>query len=411
MTTRRRWTGVVTPFTDAELAHANDLLARIGGGAGLSAADALFLAASNRPEVHRLAAARHAQIAAALAGHRLATFGWAPCSRMPVDPFADLYSRLDQIDAATADLELASVWAATEVWDGTLRRIQAFGNQLGVGYAELFLQRRHVLEEAIAAFEARCVRAAIGLVLAQVEGICIDVTGGKAFFTTKPDRVDVTDTVTFAGADGALNAVRDLMSRPAKQTSLDAGLLRHGVMHGRSLGYGTPAGYWKSAALLAAVVEWSQKHVWRRLEERDRRAEERWAGSNEVNAAGVRFDRRGFSPARQALRTFELAEAAAMRTSGSYAQPDRLPPMSPDLPAANAKVDDHAWWACTQSEAGYWFGLAMSERDGLAFWEGGHPPPGGPPAGGWSAHETSNWSTDVVPGRGDPLPVLDNAHH
>jgi hypothetical protein len=66
----------------------------------------------------------HAQLAAALAAHRLAAFGWAPCSRMPTDAFAALYPRLDQLEASTADAELTTIWSGTELWDGTLRRVQ-----------------------------------------------------------------------------------------------------------------------------------------------------------------------------------------------------------------------------------------------------------------------------------------------
>lgn len=103
--------------------------------------------------------------------------------------------------------------------------------------------------------------SAIPVVLAQVDGVTVDVTGGKYFFNHPHDQDQFVNDETLATVSGkTLVRVREMFSARATRTA-EGGLSRHGVVHGRFYGYDTRAYSVKCFMLLLAVIEWAGKHA------------------------------------------------------------------------------------------------------------------------------------------------------
>lgn len=101
-----------------------------------------------------------------------------------------------------------------------------------------------------------------------IDGITADATlppkgrGGKMFFSPSGSKyVDVVDDATLAGMNAALPVARQHFMTEIRGTGVRGSLSRHGVMHGRELGYDTKAKSTKTFVLLAAVVEWAQPRI------------------------------------------------------------------------------------------------------------------------------------------------------
>lgn len=395
-------------FTAEETQQAQELLARASRGEPLDIGMMLLLA-TIAPEATRGLRDGHRNLAAAsLLGHALAARGWAPTARIPVEPFAELFERVDALDDDSSDEVVADIWERSGVFPRAFDKIEALGASIGPDFTTLYAERKHICEEAWHCQTAGNRRAAIALLLAQVDGICQDVHAGKQFFTNRQvQKLDVVDAVTFAGAERGLELARDYLSKPAPDTQISPRLSRHGVMHGRDLGFGTNVNLWKSAVLVISVVEWALQRVRWLHDERRRLADEQHAGSTAVDDRGVRADRRKFFEVRDALRRLTLAEMYAQRTDGRFLPIAELPSSFTadiEVDAVHVTADGTSWWAHTTSPSGLVFAISTDAEGRQLFWEGDIAPAHGPPGSGWSEYETPNWHGDVYSGSDDPLP-------
>jgi hypothetical protein len=105
--------------------------------------------------------------------------------------------------------------------------------------------------------------ASIPLVMAQIDGLTLDITNGRKFFGTRKRDVRV-DNRTLATLEDSLPVVRELFSTDLNVSAVGGSFGRHGIMHGRELGYATRVNSVKTFVLLQAVTEWAQSELTRR---------------------------------------------------------------------------------------------------------------------------------------------------
>jgi hypothetical protein len=136
---------------------------------------------------------------------------------------------------------------------------------------------------------------------------------------TGEPRADVSDETTLAGHPQALLALAKLMTERCDQTETRGRLLRHGIMHGRELGYGTRRNSTQALATLLAVITWAQPIARARLDEAAAAREARYAGSDERDERGRRLDRRGFAQAKDSSSTLGQFQERFYERHGRYA--------------------------------------------------------------------------------------------
>lgn len=168
----------------------------------------------------------------------LAERGWAYSSQNPHDAFAvaaklaangGTDSEVDAILVAAFDANRLKYMA--NVVEGLAREDEDLTAVLKARADFVRSASRHHLAGAY--------DASIPILLAQIEGLVLDYTGGQYFFTRGSKSVAATDEATLAGM-APLDRVRYLFSRDQGKTVLRSGLpTRHGILHGRDLGYAT----------------------------------------------------------------------------------------------------------------------------------------------------------------------------
>jgi hypothetical protein len=268
-------------------------------------------------------------------------------------------------------------------------------------------RRARLVEAAWTHHESGAFEASIPIVLAQVDGIVSDATTsdeapkGKRFVRSGPHQADVVDDETLAGINEALPAVRDWFSEPYWQTESQESANRHGVMHGRELAYDTAVNSTKCFVLLLAIWEWASKVF---LKEAERRKSDRYqahAGSDEVDERGWRYDRRGFTQTRLALKNLDLAQRSYRSTTSRYGTLDEVRDHAVASLLYNDEglevvvdVTDDRWWAWSRSESGWVFAIADSLDSGPWYYDDREPPSSPPPALGWRLDDDANWSGD-----------------
>jgi len=188
---------------------------------------------------------------------------------------------------------------------------------------EIGLARSRLLDEAYELHKEGRYAGAIAIVLAQIDGIFIDMTGKPAKTFYNPDNPNLVDDVTIAGHPRGLKALSELMSREQRKTVISDKLTRQGIMHGRVLAYDTLRNATKAWAALLAVIE----VVGPRAQELNAQAakahEESYAGSKKVDEWGRRLDRRGFDVASQLLQRVHLYQYGYLQRTGGFASDQR----------------------------------------------------------------------------------------
>ncbi len=338
---------------------------------------------------------------AALAVAHVAPKGWAPTS-VPVAGYARLYPEMTTWSDERIDAELVNVWKASSVVDTARARIRAVGACLGQDWITRYDERISIYNEAVRAAEAGMLRAAVSLLLGQVDGICLDVTGGQVFFSSG-NQANLVDAVSFPGFEQGLEATRDRLSKRRTTTALRTDLSRHGVAHGRDLSYGTEVSYCKALVLVRSTAEWGLRQVNERKERERQERELKFEGSDERDRHGVRMDKRGFFEARDRLRRLHMMQLATRNTHGRFADLNGLVGLSAWLDDAQLEhieltvADDGSWWyAWTQSTRGYYFAIGSTGDTESCHYEGEHPPAAPPPSTLWQDHETPSWAARIT---------------
>ncbi|CAN5909238.1 hypothetical protein BH23ACT10_BH23ACT10_20600 [soil metagenome] len=230
---------------------------------------------------------------------------------------------------------------------------------VGAGHEELYpvsQKRWRLVEKALDHHRNGAYEASVPILLAQADGLCRDLVGSKTdmqFFTRHAKRQHFTDSSTIAGMPGGLEHLRPLFSDVTRKSDATGKLTRHGILHGRELGYDTKLNSTKALVLLAAIVEWAQANRREKVEELRRQHEARYAGSNATDHDGRRLDRRGFNEAKAALHALGTGEAVLFERHGRYSDDPKGElgiPWILNLPegselAVNRSTDGRQFWA------------------------------------------------------------------
>ena len=130
--------------------------------------------------------------------------------------------------------------------------------------AEVVRRRERLLRKAAEDHLEGRYHASVPVVLAQIDGIAIDLTGTYFFapprmYARQSGHMVAADT--FAGHPSGLRALAAVLGAyRAETTTQPLGTpYRHGVAHGRDLAYDTKTVSSKSFAALFAVAEWARK--------------------------------------------------------------------------------------------------------------------------------------------------------
>lgn len=333
--------------------------------------------------------------------------GWAPSSQIPLDAYEhaieafDASGKADQVETI-----LIEGWMASSV----LGNLPARVGVLGAGDDNLWQitrQRERLLSKAWTHHQEGSYEASVPLVLAQIDGITTDATAepsapeGQVFFSRSAGRAVVVDDVTLAGMDAGLPVVRNWFSEPCNETVADGLPRRHGVLHGRELGYDTLVSSTKTFVLLLAVLEWAGPLYRAQVELRRNERYAKYAGSDETDENGWRLDRRGFVEARDALRMLDHAETSFRGSHDRYGTLEELAadPLArlilSETTVVAHDVTPDGWWAWQRSDAGLVFAIGRGDdNSGPCYYDGAQVPTSSPPSGGWRLSDDGNWSGD-----------------
>lgn len=235
--------------------------------------------------------------------------GWA-IMYMPTEVINEAVRLVDSGKPDEADTLLADQWDGPENEWRTLRVCKRVRG-MGFGDTELsaiFAQRARLLTLAKEHHDAHRYDGCIPTLQAQMEGIVIDVTGGRKFFSGRPtERADLVDPRQLVSIESSLSALQAEFGQGVNQTQATGGHSRHGLVHGRELAFDTRVNSAKYWSVLDSLVEWALP---RARSEVDRRRAERQAsnaGSQEVDEDGRRIDDREFAETKDVLRLLETS--------------------------------------------------------------------------------------------------------
>jgi hypothetical protein len=329
--------------------------------------------------------------------------GWAPSSRAPTDVYADAletYRRTGSLEEA--EQRLVAGWNKK---DEIRYRILAIRG-LGMGHDPLqdkFLQRSRLVEKALEHHNNGAYEASVPIVLAQCDGIVYDLTDPpREFFGKQRKASHLVDDATIAGLPEGLQPLRLLFSDDMKVSGATGALSRHGILHGRELGYDTKINSTKVFVLLVAIIEWAHPRARACAERLEREREEWYAGSDETDDEGRRLDRRGFEEARESLRWLATVQAVWFQREGIYSRDlDELQPGDIGDNALRGKAnitlktseDQREFWAWRKAIADFYFGVAG--KDGSEWLYAGPASPQGGLGSGvdWQPRDGS-WPPD-----------------
>lgn len=247
------------------------------------------------------------------------------------------------------------------------------------------LARSRLLDEAYELHSEGRYAGAISIVLAQIDGIFIDMTGKPAKTFYNSDNPNLVDDVTIAGHPQGLQALSELMSREQRKTTVSDKLTRQGILHGRVLAYDTLRNATKVWAALLAVIEAVGPRAKELNEQAAAEHEQRWAGSTKLDEWGRRRDQRGLETARAVLHRVHLYQHGHLVNHGRFAPDQRTLDADGRLLRADdvqleiVLDEDGGYRAWTPTPPGVFFGLAARDDDFNNYWVylAEEPPAGG----------------------------------
>lgn len=215
-----------------------------------------------------------------------------------------------------------------------LRRIVNQVGAIGSKNLELrthFGQRWRLLDKAKEHHLAQRYDASVPILLAQIEGLVVDLSEGKTFFSKHPTRrATVAAPGILAGIQHGLPALRDLFSEGVSTTGSEGRLSRHGILHGRELAYDTELVSAKCWSLLAVVAEWGRLVGTRLAEERNEDSLAQNVEISGVDESGAQLDRREFRATRDAIFSMSSILVVQHRANGKV-EKDSLAKFRPGI--------------------------------------------------------------------------------
>lgn len=322
--------------------------------------------------------------------------GWAPSVNAPLELYREALGILEVTGSTEkAEQRLVEGWNAEDHLRFAVMPISV----VGAGHNDLWpLARRRweLVEKALAHHAAGAYEASVPIVMAQIDGLMHDF-GVKGFFSRGSADRDIKpllDERSLLGLPESLRSLRLLFGSSMRHSGMSGNLSRHGILHGRELGYDTLINSTKVFVLLAAVVQWALPKGHQLFAQQTRERELQFAGSREVDAFGRWLDRREFEDAKAGLAKLETRQFADWRSHKRYGSDlDAMFPSSDGDRVLHGRAKLHlvtngegnAYWAWRETPSGFCLGTA--HRDGIGV--GWHYASEGAPRGG--PEEDDRW--------------------
>lgn len=313
----------------------------------------------------------------------LSPLGWIFFESAPFDEYALAATLVEQGKASEADELLVRKWNDDEIllrWPVT-RLVGLYGGE--DERIEIRQGRQRLLWKALELHRQGEYAAAIPMVLAQIDGVFIDFASKPAKEFFDPRNPNLVDDVTLAGHPLGLKTLSKLMSQIVKSTTLGDTLSRHGILHGRVLGYDTIENATKVWTALLAVIDGLKPRADELNAKLTTEREVRYAGSKGLDADGRRVDRRGFDHAKQLLFNVSAYQFGSHKRNGRYAASrEELDPGGHLLEAKKVELrtseDAQEYRAWVVTPTGFVFAIAGRAGDNPVWqYQGDEPPAGG----------------------------------
>jgi hypothetical protein len=311
----------------------------------------------------------------------LAPLGWIAFDGAPAEEYREAARLASNGDADGAENALTATWNdGARLRSALARRRNLYGGDEDADAIDH--HRVSLMLEALESHEDKRYASAIALVLTQIDGIVYDMTGkdAKSFFAARGKATHLQDEETMAGHPAGLPVLAGLFTRDRRTTTVEGQLIRHGIVHGRELAYGTLQNSTKAFVALLAVLEWAKPIATKQNEQRKHAHEERYTGSDERDDYGRRMDRRGFDDVQSTLQRLEGWQLGHWKRCGRYAM--KLEELDPDGKYLTAKglalradPDKEAYTAWAPTPPGIVFGIAGQKGETIPWRYVGETPP------------------------------------
>jgi hypothetical protein len=182
----------------------------------------------------------------------LGPLGWLAYEEMDADVAEEATTLAEAGELEDAEAVLVRYLRAENVAQG----IERLCKELPV-----FEARRPLLMKAVEDHREGRFHASVPVILAQIDGVVHDLTGRSFFVSPKKAATHLLARDTFAGHPSGLATMSALMSQRREPTSTsEIGIPhRHGILHGRDLGYDNERVSAKSFAMILALGSWAVK--------------------------------------------------------------------------------------------------------------------------------------------------------
>lgn len=165
--------------------------------------------------------------------------------------------RESESDMERADQVLAEAWSESKI-DQSVRDMKyVYARLENPQELDLRAGRWKLVRAAKDLHLAGNYAASVPMMLASIEGFVADANHGKLFFTRHPKRRTVVeDPARLVGIVSALKTLHTVYTEGVGETTTGSRLSRHGIMHGRVLGYGTKVVSAQVFTLFDAVADY-----------------------------------------------------------------------------------------------------------------------------------------------------------
>ncbi|WP_145940853.1 hypothetical protein [Corynebacterium glyciniphilum] len=221
-----------------------------------------------------------------------APLGWAMCGRWNhPGTVRVLHLAAEGADPTTIDEAITDVWNSDNqvLLRHAAAPIRRWSNS-HYPFKQVLWDRVALIEKAIEHHLAGAYEASTPIILAQIDGMSRDLTG-QSFFS-KANADSYLDDATLSGMEENLPVVRRVFSEDVKRSGAFGLVSRHGVLHGRDLGYATRVNSTKTIVLVAALAEYFPRIANDAGARLRRLHEESVAGSKELDEMGRMVDDR-----------------------------------------------------------------------------------------------------------------------
>jgi hypothetical protein len=188
----------------------------------------------------------------------LAPLGWLVFEGGPDEAYQQAADLLEGGDSEAAERVLCDAWNEDRaaLLRGPLHQVMdlyELPEDDALVEDTIPFERCQEIKEAVDLHLAGRYRGAIHISLAQLDGIAADCAeNGRGLFAR--DGLTVTDNSTAVGHPANLAQMRRLLTRHCPSTTRNGRLLRHGIVHGRELGYGTATNSTKALVTLLGLI-------------------------------------------------------------------------------------------------------------------------------------------------------------